>query len=151
MMNLTFNRKHRKISENELRYAVDWALRKLVGSRMMKGLDIEILFQKDPYSQGVCDAYPNDSGRARYFTITINPTLNYENTLRCIFHELVHVKQYARDELRMLNSRMNKWKGNIIPSGNYWEYPWEIEAYGMEFCLYRMYHEHIAEEEITFN
>ena len=150
-MHLTINRKHRKVSENEIRYAVNWALTKLVGARMAKHIDIELMFQKDPYSVGLCTAFENDSGRARIFEIVVNPNLGYQSTLRCIFHELVHVKQYARNELEMLGGSTNRWNGNIGPSGNYWEYPWEIEAYGREFCLYRMYKEHLAEEGISFH
>jgi hypothetical protein len=87
---------------------------------------------------GYCD-WNDDNHKARDFTITLNPNLGKRNTLLVLAHEMVHVKQYARGELKDF-VRLNrvKWKGKIYNDRaiDYWELPWEIEAHGREKGLY---------------
>jgi hypothetical protein len=55
---------------------------------------------------------------------------------------MVHVKQYAKGELKdYLRVNKCKWKGKIIDSDavDYWDHPWEIEAHGREKGLYVKY------------
>jgi hypothetical protein len=68
-------------------------------------------------------------------------------------HEMVHAKQYARNELS--NELITaKWKGKTYHiSGkieDYLNYPWEIEAFGREHGMYLLYALMIAQEKITF-
>lgn len=53
---------------------------------------------------------------------------------------MVHLKQYAKGELKDIfrPARMVKWLGEKYDSDNmdYWEQPWEIEAYGREKGLF---------------
>lgn len=54
--------------------------------------------------------------------------------LMTLAHECVHLKQYAMGEI---DENMNTWKGTRVPkSTDYWDSPWEIEAYGREKGLY---------------
>lgn len=61
------------------------------------------------------------------------PLVNY---LRTLAHELVHVKQFAKGELRQLPSTNNeicKWQGKRYQwEMHYWDRPWEIDAHGRE-------------------
>jgi hypothetical protein len=57
-------------------------------------------------------------------------------------HEMIHVKQYAKGELKdYLRVNKSKWKGQIIDPEevDYWDQPWEIEAHEKEKGLYYMF------------
>jgi hypothetical protein len=83
--------------------------------------------------EGDADFYDyGDSKNPRDFIIRIDTTLDIKKFVETIIHELVHVKQYARGELKPINGRMNKWNKQKYDLNkiDYWETPWEIEAYG---------------------
>lgn len=87
------------------------------------------------------------------FTITINtdqikshPNQMYrlKNTLLCLGHELVHVKQYVTGEMKDITASDCMYKGQIYTNcdnedENYWLAPWEIEAYGHEKGLFELF------------
>lgn len=73
------------------------------------------------------------------FIITIDPQLGKRNMLKALAHEMVHVKQYAKGELKdYVRTNKIKWCGKVIlhEKLNYWDTPWEIEAHGREKGLY---------------
>jgi len=52
---------------------------------------------------------------------------------------MVHLKQYAKGELKdYARVKSIKWKGQVYDEDriDYWDHPWEIEAYGRERGLY---------------
>ena len=53
---------------------------------------------------------------------------------------MVHVNQYARNEMKDMANRSSKprWKGVDVDRGvvDYYELPWEIEAHGRELGLF---------------
>ena len=53
---------------------------------------------------------------------------------------MVHVKQWARGELKdvMKGYSLCKWKGKVFDTDKveYYDAPWEIEAFGREYGLY---------------
>jgi hypothetical protein len=69
----------------------------------------------------------------------MDPNLGKRNMLIVLAHEMVHVKQYAKGELKdfVYGTRV-KFKGSIIDDNkvDYWDQPWEIEAHGREKGLY---------------
>lgn len=75
------------------------------------------------------------------FTITVDADLGKRSALLAIAHEMVHVKQWATGELdyneRKQCHRFNK--KNYSEDMNYWDRPWEIEAFGRELGLYNMF------------
>lgn len=121
--------------------AVRWYGRKLLSDRLYHNIDLIIDFtEKDMSSTlyGYCD-WNDTNHRSRDFTITINPKLGKRNMLLVLAHEMVHVKQYAKGEMKDY-MRMNKvkWKGKVYNEAkiDYWDHPWEIEAHGREKGLY---------------
>ena len=78
--------------------------------------------------------------RPREFSIRVDSTQSLQAMLETVCHELVHVKQYARGELKDLarSSKCCKWKGKKVNFGNthYYDQPWEIEAHGRERGLF---------------
>mgnify|MGYP003328371186 CR=1 FL=1 len=73
--------------------------------------------------------------------IKLTPTYKSKHFFITILaHEMVHVKQYAKGEMKDIfrPARMVKWHGvkYNIEETDYWELPFEIEAYGREKGLY---------------
>lgn len=77
--------------------------------------------------------------KKQHYTIVINPKLPKHMQTLTLFHELVHVKQYELDGLYMGDELM-MFKGERYHGTNYWWYPWEIEARGMEEALIHEWH-----------
>ena len=78
--------------------------------------------------------------RPREFTVRVDSTQTLQDMLSTVAHEMVHVKQYARGELKDFSRtiKMCKWKGKTIDldSLDYYDHPWEIEAHGRERGLF---------------
>ena len=66
----------------------------------------------------------------RYATIVIDPDQPFEEFVTTLLHEMVHIKQYVRKELKD-----GKWKGEYF-KGSYADSPWEKEAYELEQTLF---------------
>jgi hypothetical protein len=73
------------------------------------------------------------------FTINIEDSLNLEDTLSILAHEMTHVKQYVTGQLLYdsSNPQISIWEGvryddNEIP---YDKQPWEIDALEQEIAL----------------
>ena len=66
----------------------------------------------------------------REFTIEVSKDLSLKDFITTVCHEMVHVKQYARNEMDCYGK---KWKKKTVPEGtNYYDLPWEKEAYRMQ-------------------
>jgi hypothetical protein len=96
----------------------------------------------------------DDNASPREFEIRINNTLKRKKTLLAIAHELVHVKQYALNEMRdrVRGPTFKTWKKEFVDEEkvHYFDLPWEIEANGREEGLYARYNEHIKKGKIVF-
>ena len=93
--------------------------------------------------------------------IEIDKRLKGDDFITCVLHELVHVKQQFKGELKELNGKAKKWKNEIhigltnfsnmdkvesekikkialdknVFVSDYMDLPWEIEAYAMQETL----------------
>lgn len=121
--------------------ASKWYGRYLLGDKLYHNIELILDFSEtdmSPSLYGYCE-WNDTNDKARSFTITINPVLGKRNMLLALAHEMVHVKQYARGEMKNY-IRMNKvkWMGKIYDGEeiDYWEHPWEIDAHGREKGLY---------------
>jgi hypothetical protein len=137
-----------KVSTKLCKEAVKYYGRHLLGNNLYHKLSIEILFDKaliDTNEYAYCD-WQDDSYRAKEFVIGIDPNLGKRNMLLALAHEMVHVKQYAKGEMKDY-ARVNKikFRGQIIEDNtmDYWDLPWEIEAHGRERGLYYRFIESI--------
>lgn len=67
--------------------------------------------------------------------MVLDSALSLENLIITIAHEMVHVKQYARGQIKHgRNLKSKLWMGQKIKS-QYYDSPWEIEAYSKERVL----------------
>lgn len=83
------------------------------------------------------------------FEITVDPELlkDEEKLFNTIAHEMVHVLQYM-DARLVVKGKTFIWNGKVYPTSEkithaeYYAFPWEIEAYGLEKALYHGFIEH---------
>ena len=132
-------KKVRKIVEQAAWYYAE----KLMGKRLMAGLEININLKKNLLAKEGNEGSTiwEDTGyRSRDFTIELDTTVKIRNLLITLAHEMVHVKQWAKDEMYeyMNTMGMVRFKGERIhlEETDYWDYPWEIEAYGRQLGLF---------------
>ncbi len=76
-----------------------------------------------------------------------------KNMFYDIAHELTHVKQYLNNELFDYVDGKARYKGEIFPLGHsedeeaYFDSPWEIEAYGREHGMYKLFTKKLKQEQ----
>lgn len=98
----------------------------------MQTLDITVKFsacfeKKNVY--GYCLMGENN----REFEIEIDKNLRLYDFVSTLCHELTHLKQYARNEMRQLDNGQVRWKKTIYSNDvGYYESPWEKEAFEVE-------------------
>lgn len=115
----------------------------LLSKRMINKLSIKIEFDTTLNYAGLC-TWVDDYIRPKEFLIELNPC-HPEDCLLSLAHEMVHIKQYVKGELRELVSGKDliSWKGTRYRHTNdaewYDEQPWEIEAYTLEGLLYKKF------------
>lgn len=98
-------------------------------------LDIEVKLKKftktDRDAIGWCLMEDNN----RTFVIEINKDIGITELVTTICHEMVHVKQYARNEMtdECVDFGAATWKGRKVnPKTTYYDLPWEKEAYRLQ-------------------
>jgi len=123
--------------------ATEYYCSRLLSKKMMSSLDIDIIFKKKLDDDNDFEAFCEYGGKEdgiRYFTIELKKNLSVRDTLTYLAHECVHLKQFALGELKdgTVYALTTRWKGREINEQqvDYWDQPWEIEAYGREKGLY---------------
>lgn len=89
--------------------------------------------------------WDDDRDTVKEFDIQIDSGMKIQAILRTLAHECVHIKQYSLREMRdTADLKITKWRGKKINTvrTNYWDHPWEIEAYGREIGLYEQFSSH---------
>lgn len=133
------------ISKKELIEAAKFFGARLLSKRLIDTVSVVVEFKKLKDCKGYCD-WVDKPVRPKQFRIVINNEYKKRTALITLGHELVHLKQYATGELsdETIRSRA-KWKNKIIDETkiDYWDMPFEIEAYGREFGLYHHYMTHV--------
>ena len=105
----------------------------LLDENIINDLILTITIQKtNAIESGVC--LTDDKDPARKFNIEIARFRKKSLMLRILAHEMVHLKQYAYNELYEHDLK-TYWHGKVI-NLMYWDQPWEIEAYGLENGLF---------------
>jgi len=142
--------KGQKIKRKELVYAANWFGEMLMGKRLCNNLYIEITFMDLGTEIGSC-ADLDGEYRPREFEVFLTNDMNRKEILLTLAHEMVHVKQFARRELANFDTRdMPLYQGKkvYITDIHYYDWPWEIEAYGRSIGLIERYKDHIRENKL---
>jgi hypothetical protein len=145
-MNITVTGSIGDAAANKLIDAAEFFAAQLMDPRMVRNLTLDIEVYNNLDVEGDCGT--EDSGRnPRWFTIELK-TQTVDEMIKTLAHEMVHVKQQAKNELQTGHAVAargglkiySKWMGQIWkPKGKedaYFDAPWEIEAYGREVGLY---------------
>ena len=121
--------------------------RELMHWRMVENLKIDVEVSNRFDYQGEC-INEDDTKRSRYFTIKLRNKRSDLHILHTLAHEMVHVKQHAKNELKKCfvfdgndNIKLQSyWRDEAWnPSAGedpYFDCPWEKEAYELEDTLY---------------
>ena len=133
------NKAYRKLVER----AAWWYAEKLMGKRLMNNLEININLRKNLVDKEGCEGTAIWEGdycdRPREFIIELDLSYTIRDALITLAHEMVHVKQWAKGEMyeyvKSPMVRFHKTKFDLKDI-NYWDYPWEIEAFGRQLGLF---------------
>jgi len=121
--------------------AANFYAEKLGLSDISDKISVDIFYRKfDDRGECSCSVYTN---APRTFNIILDSETKWVDPLQTLAHEMVHVKQYARGELQC-TTKTSKWKGKLWRKksdqmDDYYDSPWEIEAFGREEGLYLRY------------
>jgi len=130
--------------------AVTWSASELMHKRMTDNLEINITLMSLKGMAGYC-IWADNNYMPREFDIELEKNQTDEELIISVFHEMTHVKQYAKNETkerwypRKLGHRVH-WKDDdrnwdLAP---YIDKPWEIEAYHLQEVLYDRWKEQLT-------
>lgn len=142
--------KDQNIKRKELVYATAWYGDMLMGKRLCNNIMLEISFLKLSSDIGSCNTL-DDKYKPREFEIFLSRGMTRRDILMTLAHEMVHVKQFARRELANFDTRNHPvYMGKKLPikDMHYYDYPWEIEAYGRSVGLLERYKNHIVKNKL---
>ena len=115
---------------------------KLMGKRLINNLEININLKRNLYEKDKSEGtaiWEDESSRPKEFTIELDCDTKVRNILITLAHEMVHIKQWAKGEMYeyaepdKVRFMKTKYDMNNL---NYWDFPWEIEAYGKQLGLF---------------
>jgi hypothetical protein len=106
---------------------VHWCIKEMMPR--MRTLEI-VVNLKD--LKGAAYGYCMEGDNNREFDVEIDKNLSLFDFVATICHEMVHVKQYARRELRYDAYGNTMWKKGRYNTVDYENAPWEKEAFKME-------------------
>lgn len=134
----------------ETRFAVRYYLGMLLKPRQTAKLRIYVNYTRKETRAGCTPL--DDKKIKRIFEIDIDPRMGRRAQLLALAHECVHVAQFATRTLRECEDT-----GDTIFQGKryardpeYFEQPWEIEAYGRELGLYLRYKDVLKKNGLIF-
>ena len=133
------NKSVRKLIE----IAVWYYAEKLMGKVTIDNLEIHIklkrgLYEKDN-SEGTAIWELGELYPPKKFTIELDCGMKIRNMLITLAHEMVHIKQWAKGEMYeyaepgKVRFMKTKYDMNDL---DYWDFPWEIEAFGRQLGLF---------------
>ena len=105
---------------------IEWTIKRLKLTRM-SSLCIQVILKKLRGVDGFCST---EDDSKRKFIIEAHKTLGLRHLIMTLIHEMVHVKQFAKNEMDdfHINGRQ-RWKSGTVPKNvSYYDMPWEKEA-----------------------
>lgn len=156
-MQILVEGKSAALSKKEVRFAVKFFADMLMSKRLVDSLSIEVTFnkKKEPLSHASM-TWLDTNDRPKVFDIELNANMGKRRLLIALAHEMVHIKQFAKGEMkdyvcRKKSRQVIQWqKKDVSCDTFYWERPWEIEAYGRELGLYEMYKAQVRDKKLKF-
>jgi hypothetical protein len=127
--------------QQQVRDFATYSAKKLMPKMENLWIEIELiphLLQKEGVYGDSCPDDYETPDRPRDFVIRLDSRVEKRKMLITLAHEMVHVKQFARGELYHSTRKAQcRWQGRWLKDSiDYWDSPWEIEAYGKELGLF---------------
>jgi hypothetical protein len=127
-----------------IKRAAQYYANQLISPKKLQDLKLTIQFDSKLEEYGYASvSHHITSKKERSYLIEVNPQIGARDILDTLAHEMVHIKQYVYGET---NESLTRWKGQIIADDvDYFNHPWEIEAYGMSIGLFTKF---VIEEKL---
>jgi len=113
----------------------------LLTKKDWNGLEIEVKMKSLKGFCGFCD-YVDNNVNPKSFLLEIAKDITGEELEKTVMHEMVHVKQYVKGELkeRYKPNHHLIWHKEVFAAGEYEEnVPWEVEAFKLENKLFERF------------
>ena len=107
---------------------VEWYIKKILPR--MRTLDITVNLTNCIKNGAYGYCMEGDSNRD--FEIEVDKSLRLYDFVSTLTHELTHMKQYARGEMKYMSDGRTRWKKKIYSDISYADSPWEKEAFRVE-------------------
>tara|TARA_R110000772_G_scaffold133429_2_gene241898 strand:+ start:5000 stop:5443 length:444 start_codon:yes stop_codon:yes gene_type:complete len=141
-MNIELVKVRRKKNRLLITEAIELFAFTLLHPRTVEVLDIIVEMKDLGHADGYC-GWEDSNINPRSFTIELDKKLAGSELIKTIAHEMVHLKQFAKGELkeRFKPTYRHIWHGDIVDVGldNFYEVPWEVEAREMEEDLFLLF------------
>lgn len=135
--------KHKSVDTQTLKRAARFYANELLPPHIIKKLKLFIHFKTEPDENGFAIPRDVEYCPTRYY-VGLDPALTHAKALRILAHEMIHVKQWALNEMRdcyvphVPDSKYRRFKSRKFYD---WDpldttLPWEREAYRRESRLY---------------
>ena len=122
-----------KSSKEMVSKVVHWYLKKMLPR--FRTLDITVKLTTC-YDKAGAYGYCSELDNNREFEIEIDKNLRLYDLVSTLCHELTHLKQYARNEMKHKDDGRICWKKRVYSDGvAYEDLPWEKEAFKLEHQL----------------
>lgn len=154
-MRITFRGRTNKKFRESVTDACYFYLHKLgVSKRKLNNVTLIFRLAEMKGDQGSCV----NTNRPKTYEITIHSKLDRKSKFKTLAHEVVHLKQWLTGEMKDHIKRgdiiKTYWKGKLWKNSgdeldDYYDSPWEIEAYGKEEGLYARWMEHVKKRRKT--
>tara|TARA_R110000772_G_scaffold99174_3_gene198886 strand:- start:11985 stop:12464 length:480 start_codon:yes stop_codon:yes gene_type:complete len=156
-MNIFVDGENPAMTDEETKVAVTWFTERLLGKRLARNVSIDVQFEDDMDAYGYAANMDEVERNPRIFELQINSKIPKYRQLEVMAHETVHIKQMARNELRMksgvkiyhdgrvVRHDVGFWMGKeyLVNDDTYYELPWEIEAYDLEIGLVKNFDKYL--------
>ena len=134
--------KHRGLTKRQIQEACQTYLNYLAGPRLTNKITLFIKFvQDDKHFHGDM-TWLDSNHRPREFQINVTWNKSKKRMLLTLAHEMIHVKQFAKGELKdYASGHASAWLGKRIDTDNnddYFSWPWEVEAHARESEVYSL-------------
>lgn len=136
-----------KLPKKEIVEICDFSLPKILHCRIFNNIVLHVAFEKE-YAKAGTDGYifPTYPERnPRDFFMWIRASKNNAKQIATLHHELVHLKQYAKNEICPMTATAKAPHLKKLQIGkvlNYYNDPTEIEAFGRSRGMTNLYIEH---------
>lgn len=144
-MKITVRGDSKHLTRQQISRAAEFMMKLLVvdQQRLLDRIRLTIRLQQPlTGSKGLTECTTIDGDYWLQYIVSIRSTMSKKEQLTTLAHELVHVKQFATGQFCPLDyGNKRKWMHRMINCDNldYWDYPWEVDAYGREPGLYHRY------------